>query len=90
MFTTKTELLWGDPSGDPEFNVYQATLTGGPPAWDCVASGLQVVLHQVPGTPLPGETWAFLVTKVDAGVEGPLGWGGSGCTERTNATACSP
>ena len=93
QFIEKNELRWGTPPGNPprEFNVYRTTLTGGgPPSWNCVASGLAWHPYVVSSTPPPGETWAFALTMVDGGVEGPLGWGGSGCTERTNVQACPP
>jgi hypothetical protein len=90
LFLEKNELRWGTYSD--EFNVYRTVLTGGGPpgTWNCAASGLTTRLHVVSGTPPSGETWAFVVTKVDGGLEGPLGWGGTGCTERTNVVVCPP
>ena len=91
QFMSKTDLYWRNFSA-VDNNVYRASLPGGSPpsSWTCVAGGLTTYPHPVSSSPASGETWAFVVTKVEAGVEGPLGWGGSGCTERINTTPCPP
>ena len=88
-FATKAELFW---TGGGEFNIYRSSLVanGQPEPWNCIASGLTAMPHLESSSPASGETWAYVVTKVDIGVEGPLGWGGSGCTERINTAPCSP
>ena len=90
-FLTKTELIW-TPYNGATFNVYRASLTGGGPPgpWDCVASALPSEQASLGSSPAPGEVWGFAVTGLGTGMEGPLGWGGAGCTERIVSTSCPP
>jgi hypothetical protein len=93
LFHTKTELAWGELDHLDTYNVYRAAVSGGAPPgpWDCIASGLPANPFQEIADPPSGETWAYIVTAVGAGVtEGPLGWGDNGCVERINATPCPP
>ena len=92
-FISKTEMMFAAEDHGVTFNVYQTPLTVGvsPAAWSCVASGLTAGEHAPSGVPGSGEVWAFAVSQVDPYTgEGPLGWGGAGCTERINSTPCPP
>jgi hypothetical protein len=88
-FMNKTDIIV---FGSGPYNVYRATLgaSGQPGAWNCVDSGIDWWPYSTTGTPAAGEVWAIGLTQVVDGVEGSLGWGGAGCTERTIANPCPP
>jgi hypothetical protein len=84
-----TTISWNDPPGD--YNAYRGTIDPGPYDQTCLNSGGPISASSVDddsATP-PGETYYYLITRLDSCRESTGGTDSSGAP-RPNADPCVP
>ena len=91
VFTSKTDLAWEDGSenGSAPFNIYSGSLMDlGSNYGNCLQSGLAVPsFTDTNGDPPAGDLFFYIVTGVNVGREGTMGFDSTG-TPRVNSTPC--